>query len=657
MPVPNHPKITRIVHPGFPGLGLPLTFCPQDKLVEKKLKKKKTEEVLQVEQNVKTIEDSVACPSVSLLPSLLVMPCLWPPQLPPLMLREITMIRAMNEFTDRPDWSNKVFDDQVILKWREEITSATFTEKMFEYCVRELRYHTARFWRTGMVFGAMGIVKSDTAVLGHVKAALIRAGRVLEDDASVKDSLPKSCDDNVVNLVDPSLFPLVFGRTRAVRKDEICRDHCLSDMGKGEIIPIPTIQEMEKFAKVSSRKHRITDSYNTKMQWIPSDVLVSPHGCSIHSYINNVHPEHHEDLYRVVEDIMDIAVPAWGHSLGLSHQLTDQHDDGYYLKSRIDWTDGTKYSHLSTQQKPRKQNGERNDHFRSRLRRWWSGERESVLPDAPGFDENVHPGFPPSPFQCEFPNLQVFVKLVNINLGPENPTYDGEKWHVDGQQNEHICATALYYYDSDNITESRLSFRQGSWFRRFEEELENFYESLPEMFGCKNGDPQVQEIGDVLCRPGRLVTFPSVYQHRANAFRLSDPTKPGYLKMLALFLVDPMIRLISTSQIPPQREDWWQEKLGAPSGKGLSLLPIEIKCQVIEEVGYPITMREAQKLRQELAAQRDEYVQRSTKYFEKFRIALGTTFDDTSSMEADRLWDDEDEDNEDEDEDQDEDWD
>lgn len=204
-------------------------------------------------------------------------------------------------------------------------------------------------------------------------------------------------------------------------------------------------------------------------------------------------------------------------------------------------------------------------------------------------------------------------------------------------QNEHICATALYYYDSDNITESRLSFRQGSEFSMHGEELETFYDSLPEMFGCKNGDPQVQEIGDVLCRPGRLVTFPNVYQYRANAFRLSDPTKPGHLKMLALFLVDPMIRLISTSQVPPQREDWWYEKIGAPSGMGLNRLPNEIKSQVVEEVGYPITLREAQKLRQELAAQREEYVQKSTKHFEKFRLAVGTTFDETSSMEADRV--------------------
>lgn len=210
-----------------------------------------------------------------------------------------------------------------------------------------------------MVFGAMGIIKSDTAVLGHLKTALIRAARVLEDDASVKYSLPESCDDNVVNLVDPSLFPLIFGRTRAVHDDELCRDHCLSDMGKGEIIPTTSIKEMKEFVKkiswMKNQKHFV-DSYNTKMQWIPCDVLVSPHGCSIHSYINNVHPEH-QDLYRVVEDIMDISIPAWEHSLGLSHELTELHGYGHYLEIRIDWRNDIDNPQLSNRQKPSKAKG------------------------------------------------------------------------------------------------------------------------------------------------------------------------------------------------------------------------------------------------------------------------------------------------------------
>jgi len=58
--------------------------------------------------------------------------------------------------------------------------------------------------------------------------------------------------------------------------------------------------------------------------------------------------------------------------------------------------------------------------------------------------------------------LQVIVKLANIELTPEKPEYEGGTWHVEGQLNEHICATALYYYDSSNITTSRLAFRQQS---------------------------------------------------------------------------------------------------------------------------------------------------------------------------------------------------
>jgi len=45
-------------------------------------------------------------------------------------------------------------------------------------------------------------------------------------------------------------------------------------------------------------------------------------------------------------------------------------------------------------------------------------------------------------------------------LSPEKPSYDGGSWHVEGQLNEQICASALYYYDCENITESHLAFRQ-----------------------------------------------------------------------------------------------------------------------------------------------------------------------------------------------------
>lgn len=36
----------------------------------------------------------------------------------------------------------------------------------------------------------------------------------------------------------------------------------------------------------------------------------------------------------------------------------------------------------------------------------------------------------------EFGRVQIIVKLANIHLTPEKPTYEGGSWHVEGQANE-----------------------------------------------------------------------------------------------------------------------------------------------------------------------------------------------------------------------------
>jgi hypothetical protein len=40
---------------------------------------------------------------------------------------------------------------------------------------------------------------------------------------------------------------------------------------------------------------------------------------------------------------------------------------------------------------------------------------------------------------------------------------------------------------------------------------------------------------------------------------LVDPTKPGHRRSIALWLVDPNLRIISTANVPPQQRDWWAE--------------------------------------------------------------------------------------------------
>jgi hypothetical protein len=69
-------------------------------------------------------------------------------------------------------------------------------------------------------------------------------------------------------------------------------------------------------------------------------------------------------------------------------------------------------------------------------------------------------------------------------------------------------------------------------------------------------------------------------QHRVSPFHLKDPTKPGHRRFIALWLVDPTQRIISTANVPPQQLDWWMDsvlgKTIADRKSALSHLPAEV---------------------------------------------------------------------------------
>lgn len=98
-----------------------------------------------------------------------------------------------------------------------------------------------------------------------------------------------------------------------------------------------------------------------------------------------------------------------------------------------------------------------------------------------------------------------------------------------------------------------------------------------------------QELGSVLCQEGRLLTFPNTVQHRVSSFSLADRSKPGHRRILALFLVDPHRRIISSANVPPQREDW---------------LPEELESKAKRDMKPLMAMDEAREARLELMAER-----------------------------------------------------
>ena len=190
-------------------------------------------------------------------------------------------------------------------------------------------------------------------------------------------------------------------------------------------------------------------------------------------------------------------------------------------------------------------------------------------------------------------------------------------------QNEHICSTALYYYDSKNITDSRLAFRQQVDTEGMTDigYKQDEHEWVREVFGCDPNGPAVQDVGDVFCKEGRLITFPNILQHQVQPFRLQNASEPGHRKILALFLVDPNIRVISTANVPPQQRDWWGDVIKSTST--LDALPAEIQEEVIRAVDeFPISMDEAKELRLKLMDERKNYVVSQTSAFEGQEFSL-----------------------------------
>jgi hypothetical protein len=124
----------------------------------------------------------------------------------------------------------------------------------------------------------------------------------------------------------------------------------------------------------------------------------------------------------------------------------------------------------------------------------------------------------------------------------------------------------------------------------------------------------LQVLGKVSTREGRLLVFPNVYQHRFLPFELADATKPGHRKLLALFLVDPNIKIPSTANIPPQQRQHWAQKIDEIGA--LSKLPRELKDCVYDQLDFPLSMEQAKQVREELMEERKAQLAASVQHWQ-----------------------------------------
>ncbi|KAJ7689006.1 hypothetical protein B0H17DRAFT_1296645 [Mycena rosella] len=470
----------------------------------------------------------------------------------------------------KPEWQRKASDLDILSKWRKEALeqqqSLDRDEKLTEKMARQIQlcgYAKIADSERGIERGCFDAIwYSDRLISDDVAQRLKTAAGALENvPEDAKDWHPGS-NGQVLDLVHPSLYCVVYGRTHAYLPDK-------------------------------PREWAISEEFC----WLPSDFAVLADGSVtlVSPYINNLHPAKQQPFYRIIEDVVAAFIPMFERVLGEIDKETNValEESGRIQGVDCVWPGDRPDSDPEEGVDEEEWKRDRNSKKDLPEANTYSGELEQVL----------------SPISLRGRTVQCIIKLANIHLTPEQPKYAGGSWHVEGMANEHIVASGIYYYDEENITESRLSFRVPTGQPEYHQQNDN--ECMRILYGINGDDECVQAIGSMVTKAGRALSWPNLFQHCLSPFELADASRPGHRKILALFLVDPTVDPIaSATDVPPQQAEWAAEALQqarADAASRVSHLPQELVDLITERVPA-MTREEAEAYRLDLMAERTAFV-------------------------------------------------
>ncbi|KGO71756.1 Protein of unknown function DUF4246 [Penicillium italicum] len=436
---------------------------------------------------------------------------------------EVQMLRLMERITDLKNWEQEIFDPATLAKRAQaseyvhldpqtdqDIDMELVTTRSWLWCVAELQDKARSLRETGhvVVFNAdSGVCKADRVVSEALRQQL--------QDAFQR--LPKS--DGTHDLVDPSLYMLIYGQTKV--------------LSRGGRVPLATDGMMCRII----RRARLLRHSNCHT------ILAGTRGVNSSRLAFSGYPN--TQAYSAIEKLISLAIRPWNDVLvkGVRGRMPRRIHTYGVTKNR-------KLTPMSRQ--PPKEVLPRGWKEGITQRSWTPEEWEEYCfrvmefllytdedpkyrvfepePDDPPQTENLldlmtpemwasptsveriirakwrrlncfhypEPGIsftyedwklgktanpifgpwesegqrskPPRDHeyyqvsledQFRAQGLQIIVRVFSIDLTPDAPRYPGEaEFHVDGMLNEHIIATAGYCYSSENLTESRISYQQ-----------------------------------------------------------------------------------------------------------------------------------------------------------------------------------------------------
>jgi hypothetical protein len=249
-------------------------------------------------------------------------------QEPNITARELAMLSFMDKITDKPTWSTDVFDDKATSQlYQEALRSRLISPKTWDWCLSELQDMARIFQSNGRVLVynlGVAICKSDVMVDEETRNVIKDELSVLESsfpsDAATLDSLFDT-PRQIHRLVDPLLYPLIYGKSRVLTEGEIVPlDDMFQHISKCNIAPnIPVVGlhllHHTPLASPSGwEMHRQRGlSWSTNFQRLPCEVAFlksSGTGVRITSYINGLHPRSH-GLYHAIEKLISTSIEPW----------------------------------------------------------------------------------------------------------------------------------------------------------------------------------------------------------------------------------------------------------------------------------------------------------------------------------------------------------
>jgi hypothetical protein len=326
-------------------------------------------------------------------------------------------------------------------------------------CIDELRDQAAASLRnkfTEVMEANAAVYISDGVVSLEIRNALRSGVALLESVPDKPKDWHPGSDGKVLDIVHPSLYPLMYGKSKYLPFDKVPLQDCSAYTGQGDTVPTLSLSADEI-------------DYSAKHQWLPCEVSIGTNGeARITSHINNLHPDGNEALYAAVEQTISKAIPLWKATVrstlyrykqprvivegdGYDHEAAElvEEEKRKYWQERWEAQKEDRASDNGTENaREAAQGADSGDGANDN-----NGEDNDDDDDDDDEDEYIEECYKskyikvPEPglyeprtriamdevatsFQQMFSgnNLQVIVKLANTHLTPDKSTYDGRSW-------------------------------------------------------------------------------------------------------------------------------------------------------------------------------------------------------------------------------------